>query len=139
MKQYFGKLIGLTMLLALGSPVFAASAGGAGQTLTGTVSCAWKVAGQYSCRRGQTRMTCTLACVQQGSGYELLVNGNTGYLLAGDTSKLGRFAGGPATVTGELAPSGNRIIVESVSKAEKIMPVALEAQPAADAPIASAK
>jgi len=41
------------------------------QRLIGTVKCAAQAAGHYTCRRNQTLLTCTLACVAQGSSFVL--------------------------------------------------------------------
>jgi len=100
-------------------PVLAQSAGNAEQTLTGSVTCAWKVNGWYRCQRGDTPMTCTLACVEHGSSYELVVDGTRGYVLQGDESELARYAGGHASITGVLSNDARSITVEHVAKDRK--------------------
>lgn len=68
-------------------------------SLTGTVTCQGRIAHHYTCQRNQTQQTCTLACVEQGSKFVLMV-GDTPYLLEGDSRDLKTLAGGTATVTG---------------------------------------
>lgn len=85
-----------------------------GQSLTGTVTCEGRVTHHYTCQRNQTQQTCTLACVQQGSRFVLMV-GDKPYLLEGDTHDLRAFAGGKATVTGVAL--NDEIEVQSASNA----------------------
>ena len=68
-------------------------------SLTGTVSCEGRITHHYTCQRNQTQQTCTLACVEQGSRFVIMV-GDTPYLLQGDSGELKTLAGGKATVTG---------------------------------------
>jgi hypothetical protein len=88
--------------------------------LTGTLTCQGRVTHRYTCQRNQTQQTCTLACVDQGSKFVLLV-GDKSYLLEGDNSELRSYAGGKATITG-LAES-DRIEVQTASSARHYMPV----------------
>jgi hypothetical protein len=74
------------------------------QRLTGAVKCAAQASGHYTCRRNQTLLTCTLACVAQGSSY-VLQTGNTTYFLVGDERQLEKFAGGKAVLTGQIIGS----------------------------------
>jgi hypothetical protein len=74
------------------------------QTLSGTVKCAAQAAGHYTCGRNQTLLTCTLACVAQGSGFVLETSGKT-YFLAGDEHLFEELAGGKAVLTGQLVGS----------------------------------
>jgi len=71
------------------------------QTLTGTVTCTWRVTHLYHCGKNQTLESCTLACAEQGSPFALLV-GEKSYVLNGNSRDLARYAGGKATVTGVL-------------------------------------
>ena len=74
------------------------------QRLIGTVKCAAQAAGHYTCRRNQTLLTCTLACVAQGSSFVLQTRDKT-YFLAGDERQLEQFAGGKAVLTGQIIGS----------------------------------
>jgi len=95
------------------------------QSFIGTVSCSGRVTHQYVCGKAQTLQSCTLACVQQGSPFVLVVH-DTPYVLEGNTHEFERFAGGKALVTG-LA-SNDRIRVHSISNARrKDMPAQMEA------------
>jgi len=82
------------------------------QSLTGTVTCSGRITHQYLCQRNQTLQSCTLACVQRGSDFVLAV-GDTAYILEGDRHSFERFAGGRATVRGEVA--NDRIRVQAIS------------------------
>jgi len=84
------------------------------QSLTGTVTCEGRVMHHYTCQRNQTQQTCTLACVQQGSSFVLMV-GDKPYLLEGDSRDLRAYAGGKATVTG--VAMNDRIEVQTASNA----------------------
>jgi hypothetical protein len=139
MKRFLSEIIGLAMLLTLAGAAWAESATGTEQTLTGTVTCASRISGRYTCHKGQTLMTCTVACVDRGSNYALLVNGNSAFLLEGDTSKLDQYAGGPATVTGQVEAGENIMMVESVTKARKLGHIESVAQTVSDAPASAAK
>jgi hypothetical protein len=85
------------------------------QSLTGTVTCSGRITHRYTCQRNQTLQTCTLACVQQGSDFVLMV-GDKPYTLAGDRRSLERFAGGKATVLGLV--SSDRIQVQTLADAK---------------------
>ena len=83
------------------------------QQMTGTVTCASMINHQFTCRRNETPLTCTLRCVQHGSNYALKV-GSESYLLRGDVTDFERFAGERVTVNGSL--SGSSIQAVSVTK-----------------------
>lgn len=97
------------------------------QSLTGTVTCEGRITHRYTCQRNQTQQTCTLACVEQGSSFVLMV-GDKPYLLEGDSRELRAYAGGKATITG-LAVS-DRIEVQTASNAKHYTPVQDNSQPA---------
>jgi hypothetical protein len=82
------------------------------QTLAGTVKCAAQASGHYTCRRNQTLLTCTLACVAQGSNFVLQTRDKT-YFLAGDERQLEQFAGGNAVLTGQVIGSTFAVNTES--------------------------
>jgi hypothetical protein len=86
------------------------------QSFIGTVSCSGLFTHRYACGKTQTRQSCTLECVQQGSPFVLVVQ-NTPYLLEGNAHEIEHFAGGKAMVTG-LAARG-RIRVETISNAKR--------------------
>lgn len=67
-------------------------------------------------RKAVTPFSCTLKCVHDGADYALIV-GDTVYILEGHRLELDKVAGGRATIRGQV--SGNRIVVDSVMKAEK--------------------
>jgi hypothetical protein len=67
-------------------------------------------------RKAATPFSCTLKCVHDGADYALIV-GDTVYILEGHIPELDKFAGGCATIRGQV--NGNRIVVDSVMKAEK--------------------
>jgi hypothetical protein len=77
------------------------------QQLTRLVSDA-RCKGQHF-RKALTPLTCTLKCVGEGADYVLVV-GDTVYTLEGHAGDLDRFAGGRATVTGQV--DGNKIAVD---------------------------
>jgi hypothetical protein len=79
------------------------------QTLFGTVKCAAQASGHFRCGRNQTLLTCTLACVAQGSGFVLQTHDGT-YGLTGDESLLEQLAGGKATLTGQVTGSTLAVI-----------------------------
>jgi hypothetical protein len=74
------------------------------QILSGTVKCAAQASGHYSCRRNQTLLTCTLACVAQGSSF-VLETGSKTYFLTGDERAFEQLAGGKAVLTGQVIGS----------------------------------
>jgi hypothetical protein len=74
------------------------------QSLSGTVKCAAQASGHYSCRRNQTLLTCTLACVAQGSSFVLQTDSKT-YFLTGDEPMFEQLAGGKAVLTGQVIGS----------------------------------
>ena len=67
-------------------------------------------------RKAVTPFSCTLKCVHEGADYVLIV-GDTVYILEGHRPDLDKFAGGRATIRGQV--NGDRIVVDSVMKAEK--------------------
>ena len=72
-------------------------------------------------RKAVTPFSCTLKCVHDGADYALIV-GDTVYILEGHRPELDKFAGGRATIRGQV--NGNRFTVDSVAKAEKKVRVA---------------
>ena len=67
-------------------------------------------------RKAETPFSCTLKCVQDGADYALVLDESV-YILEGHRAELDRFAGSRATIRGQV--NGNRIAVDSVTKAEK--------------------
>ena len=104
----------ITVVALASAFAMAQSRSSGGQTLTGTVTCEGRVTHHYTCQRNQTQQTCTLACVQQGSKFVLMV-GDKPYLLEGDTHDLRAYAGGKATVTG--VAMNDQIEVQTASNA----------------------
>jgi len=112
-------LLSLTAALA---PVWAqtpsnlppAENSGLEKKLTGTVSDA--VCKGWHNRKGQTKYSCRLKCVEDGADYVLVV-GKTLHILQGHRTELDKFAGGRSTVTGRL--TGNNLSVDSVAKVKK--------------------
>jgi len=67
--------------------------------------------------KAHTQSSCARDCVElRGADYVLVV-GPTVYTLQGNKAELEKFAGGRATVKGQI--NGNRIAVESVTTAKK--------------------
>jgi uncharacterized membrane protein YcgQ (UPF0703/DUF1980 family) len=93
-----------------------ASNNGMEQSLTGTITSTGRLTHQYSCQRNQTLQTCTLASVEQGSQFVLLVGDNS-YVLEVSRHMIESYAGGKATVTGLV--SNDHIYVHAVSKAKQ--------------------
>jgi len=60
------------------------------RSLTGTVTCEGRITHHYTCQRNQTQQTCTLACVEQGAKFALMV-GDKAYLLEGNSRDLEVF------------------------------------------------
>jgi hypothetical protein len=87
-------------------------------TLTGTVGCSL-CSGKHSRPKLKiyTNLSCTVHCTRNlGSSYVLVV-GNKTYTLEGDHHQLEKFAGGSATVTGNLDGSIFKVTtMEPVSK-----------------------
>jgi hypothetical protein len=92
---------------------------GAEEELTGLVSDA--ICKGMHFRKALTPFSCTLKCVQEGADYSLVV-GDKVYVLEDHRPELDKFAGGRATIRGQV--NGNRITVDSVAKAEKKVRVA---------------
>jgi len=86
------------------------------QRLTGTISCAARITHQYTCQRNQTQQTCTLACVERGSEFVLVV-GDHSYALDGNKHSIEKYAGGKATVIGTVTQ--DRISVHLISEAKQ--------------------
>ena len=86
----------------------------AGEELTGLVSDA--ICKGMHFRKAVTPFSCTLKCVHDGADYALVV-GSTVYILEGHRPELDKFAGGHATVRGQV--NGNRITVDSVTDVKK--------------------
>lgn len=87
---------------------------GAEEELTGLVSDA--ICKGMHFRKAVTPFSCTLKCVHEGADYSLVV-GDKVYVLEGHRAGLDKFAGGRATIRGQA--NGNRIAVDSVTRAEK--------------------
>jgi len=87
---------------------------GAEEELTGLVSDA--ICKGMHFRKALTPFSCTLKCVHEGADYSLVV-GDKVYVLEGHRAELDKFAGGRATIRGQV--NGNGIAVDSVTKAEK--------------------
>lgn len=100
-----------------GSPIPAQSLGSK-RTLTGIVSDSYCKGQQL--QKGQTRFSCTLKCVHEEGRDYVLVVGNDVYVLNGSRVELDKFAGGRATITGNL--SDGRLTIESVTAAKKVAP-----------------
>ena len=115
----------IVSLAAMLAPAFAQIPGGtvpAGsgseKTLTGMVSDSYCKGRQL--QKAQTQFSCTLKCVHtEGRDYVLVV-GNDVYVLNGPRAELDKFAGGRATITGNL--SDGTLTVEQVTTAKKILP-----------------
>lgn len=90
------------------------SGAGTEEELTGLVSDATCKGMHF--RKTFTPFSCTLKCVHDGADYSLVV-GDKVYVLEGHRADLDKFAGGRATIRGQV--NGNRIAVDSVMKAEK--------------------
>jgi hypothetical protein len=84
------------------------------EELTGLVSDA--ICKGMHFRKALTPFSCTLKCVHDVADYSLVV-GDKVYVLEGHRAELDKFAGGRATIRGQV--TGNRIAVDSVTRAEK--------------------
>ncbi|MGA3128093.1 MAG: hypothetical protein ABSD13_15425 [Candidatus Korobacteraceae bacterium] len=114
-------------IVALASAFAMAQSQASGEgSLTGTVTCEGRITHRYTCQRNQTLQSCTLACVQQGSRFALLV-GDKPYLIEGDSHALEAYAGGKATLTGMVAQ--DRVQVQMVSNTKHNMPGQSDWQP----------
>jgi len=67
--------------------------------------------------KAHTQFSCARDCVQLKRADYVLVVGSAIYTLQADKTELEKFAGGRATVKGQL--NGNTIIVESLSTVKK--------------------
>ena len=83
---------------------------GAEEELTGLVSDA--ICKGMHFRKALTPFSCTLKCVHDGVDYSLVV-GDKVYVLEDHRPELDKFAGGRATIRGQV--NGNRITVDSVA------------------------
>jgi hypothetical protein len=99
------------------SPVPAQSLGSE-KTLTGIVSDSYCKGRQL--QKGQTQFSCTLKCVHEEGRNYVLVVGNDVYVLNGPRVELDKFAGGRATITGNV--SDGTLTVEQVTTAKKDVP-----------------
>jgi hypothetical protein len=107
-------VMGSTWARPSGKPLPAQNTG-TEKTLTGMVTDS-KCKGRID-RKGVTLSSCARLCTHsEGAAYVLLV-GNTVYVLDGQMNELDKFAGGRATITGQV--NGNRVSVESVTSAKK--------------------
>lgn len=88
---------------------------GSKKTLTGMVSDSYCKAQQL--RKAQTWFSCTLKCVHEEGRDYVLVVGNEIYVLNGPRAELDKFAGGRATITGQL--NDRSLTVDSVMIAKK--------------------
>ena len=115
-SNYFGTLVLVTLAVGQTTPPTPAPNRDAAavEELTGLVSDA--ICKGMHFRKAVTPFSCTLKCVHDGADYALIV-GDTVYFLEGHRPELDKFAGGRATIRGQV--SGNRIVVDSVMKAEK--------------------
>ena len=96
-----------------GNPIPAGS--GSEQTLTGLVSDSYCKGRQL--RKAQTWFSCTLKCVHEEGRDYVLVVGDQIYVLKGPRAELDKFAGGRATITGQL--NNHKLTVGSVMAAQK--------------------
>jgi hypothetical protein len=99
------------------SPVPAQSLGSE-KTLTGIVSDSYCKGRQL--QKGQTQFSCTLKCVHEEGRNYVLVVGNDVYVLNGPRVELDKFAGGRATITGNV--SDGTLTVEQVTTTKKDVP-----------------
>ena len=95
------------------------SESGSEKTLTGIVTDSYCKGRQL--QKGQTQFSCTLKCVHQEGRDYVLVVGNEVYVLNGPRAELDKFAGGRATITGNV--SDGTLTVEQVTTAKKVVPV----------------
>lgn len=109
-------MLGSVLAIAQSEGTQAAFQTAAEQSLAGTVTCTGRITHQYSCQRNQTLQSCTLACVERGSRFVLLV-GEKPYILEGNSRNIGGYAGGKATVTGLV--SDGHIQVRSISNVRR--------------------
>lgn len=113
-------ITGIVSLAAVSAPAWAQVAGNPGgsgseQTLTGFVSDSYCRGRQLW--KAQTWFSCTLKCVHEEGRDYVLVVGNQIYVLDGPRAELDKFAGGRATITGQL--HDNKLTVVSVTAARK--------------------
>jgi len=85
--------------------------------LTGIVSDSYCKGRQL--QKGQTQFSCTLKCVHEEGRNYVLVVGNDVYVLNGARVELDKFAGGRATITGNV--SDGTLVVEQVTTAKKVV------------------
>ena len=90
---------------------------GSEKTLTGIVSDSYCKGRQL--QKGQTQFSCTRKCVHQEGRNYVLVVGNDVYVLNGPRVELDKFAGGRATITGNV--NDGTLIVEQVTTAKKVV------------------
>jgi hypothetical protein len=106
-------LVASSAIFAIAEPASVANgqtvtSAGNTQSFVGTVSCSAQVTHRFVCGKAQTLQSCTLACVQQGSPFVLVVQ-DTSYLLEGNAHEIERFAGGKAMVTGLASHDSIRV------------------------------
>ena len=92
---------------------------GSEKTLTGIVSDSYCKGRQL--QKAQTQFSCTLKCVHKEGRDYVLVVGNDVYVLNGPRVELDKFAGGRATITGNLIDW--TLTVEQVTTAKKVVPL----------------
>jgi hypothetical protein len=90
---------------------------GSEKTLTGIVSDSYCKGRQL--QKGQTQFSCTLKCVHEEGRNYVLVVGNDVYVLNGPRADLDKFAGGHATITGNV--NDGTLTVEQVTTAKKVV------------------
>jgi len=98
------------------SPVPAQNLGSA-RTLSGIVSDSYCKGQQL--QKGQTQFSCTRKCVHEEGRNYVLVVGNDVYVVNGPRVELDKFAGGRATITGNV--SDGTLTVEQVTTAKKVV------------------
>jgi hypothetical protein len=114
--KYFASIaavvvLGSMLAMAQQSGMHAAPVASAEQGLTGTVTCSGRITHLYTCQKNQTLQGCTLDCAARGSQFVLLV-GDKPYTLDVSRNTIQDFAGGKATVIGQI--EGDRFYVRTV-------------------------
>jgi hypothetical protein len=71
-------------------------------------------------QKGQTQFSCTLKCAHEEGRDDVLVVGNDVYVLHSSRLELDKFAGGRATITGNL--NDGKLTIESMTAAKKATP-----------------
>jgi len=114
-------IFGITLILSLpfaqSNSAMAASGpdAAAGREVTGMVTDS--ICKGLNVYKAHTQSSCARDCVQLRHADYVLVVGPTVYTLQGNKAELDKFAGGRATVKGQI--NGNTIAVESVTAVKK--------------------